>query len=289
MVGIPGQTYEDLAGDILTFNSLGLHMIGVGPWISHPATPLATASADHPDQAPNTELMTYKMIALARLACPGANIPATTALATLNTHSGRELGLARGANIVMPNLTPARYRALYEIYPGKACVSETARAMQRLPEAQNRIDRPDNRLGTWGFALLFGENERGFIDCEDINAGYNHENDARHICQGLYKRRLSQRPGRFSTPARSLVREVIAKSLEKHPLSVEETAVLLAASDPDSIDEIFEAARELKQRVYGNRIVIFAPLYRRQRMCQRLRLLRIPAHQPRGRASHPEP
>ncbi len=70
--------------------------------------------------------MTYKTIALARLACPEANIPSTTALATLNRATGRELGLERGANVVMPNLTPPKYRELYEIYPAKACITETA-------------------------------------------------------------------------------------------------------------------------------------------------------------------
>jgi biotin synthase len=70
--------------------------------------------------------MTYKVLALARLVCPDANMPATTALATINRASGRELGLSRGANVVMPNLTPLQYRAMYEIYPGKACVLEDA-------------------------------------------------------------------------------------------------------------------------------------------------------------------
>ena len=69
--------------------------------------------------------MTYKVVALARLLCPDANIPSTTALATVNRESGRELGLQRGANVVMPNLTPPRYRAGYEIYPAKACLEET--------------------------------------------------------------------------------------------------------------------------------------------------------------------
>jgi biotin synthase len=69
--------------------------------------------------------MTYKTLALTRLACPRANIPSTTALATLNQAQGRELGLMRGANVVMPNLTPPHYRRLYEIYPAKACLYET--------------------------------------------------------------------------------------------------------------------------------------------------------------------
>lgn len=129
MVGIPGQSYASLARDILKFSDLDLDMIGVGPFIPHPDTPLGGgifAPLARDEQVPATEAMTYKVVALARLLCPQANIPSTTALATLNRAQGRELGLSRGANIVMPNLTPAKYRALYEIYPAKACIGETA-------------------------------------------------------------------------------------------------------------------------------------------------------------------
>jgi biotin synthase len=132
MIGIPGQTYDDLARDIGLFASLGLDMIGVGPYLVHPETPLADPATwlavDAAEQVPADELTTYKVIALARLMDPKANIPATTALATLNKRSGRELGLTRGANVVMPNLTPVKYRAMYEIYPDKACMAETAEA-----------------------------------------------------------------------------------------------------------------------------------------------------------------
>jgi biotin synthase len=142
MVGIPGQTYETVARDIELFGTLDLDMIGVGPYIPHPETPLGrpaggvagaagvpgarVAAPAVEDQAPNDEAFVYKAVALTRLTCPQANIPSTTALATINKESGRELGLQRGANIVMPNLTPPRYRVLYEIYPEKACVNETA-------------------------------------------------------------------------------------------------------------------------------------------------------------------
>ena len=125
MIGIPGQTYLDLARDLETFRELDLDMIGIGPFIPHPDTPLGkNPAAPRPEQPPADELMTLKMVALTRLMCPRANIPSTTALATLNLEQGRELGLQRGANIVMPNVTPLRYRALYEIYPGKACIRE---------------------------------------------------------------------------------------------------------------------------------------------------------------------
>jgi biotin synthase len=130
MIGIPGQTYEDLAADIELFAGLDLDMIGVGPFLVHPATPLGDPEFRpmilEGEQTPGDELTTYKVIALARLVCPSANIPSTTALATLNLSRGRELGLVRGANVIMPNLTPPKYRVHYEIYPNKACIRETA-------------------------------------------------------------------------------------------------------------------------------------------------------------------
>lgn len=129
MVGIPGQTYDSVANDILLFQKLDLDMIGIGPFIPHPGTPLGTGFNIFPpvneEQVPNTELMVYKVLALTRLLRPDANIPATTALATINKKNGRELGLQRGANVFMPNLTPLKYRRLYEIYPAKACIAET--------------------------------------------------------------------------------------------------------------------------------------------------------------------
>jgi biotin synthase len=131
MVGIPGQSYESLAGDVAAFRSLDLDMIGIGPYIAHPRTPLGSGQlrppVDAAEQAPNTEEMVYKMVALARLVCPTANIPATTALATINKTNGRRQGLSVGANVVMPNLTPVKYRRLYEIYPAKVCIDESAR------------------------------------------------------------------------------------------------------------------------------------------------------------------
>jgi biotin synthase len=131
MVGLPGQTHASVAEDIDLFGQLDLDMIGIGPFLPHPATPLggdAPGQAASADQAPNTELMVYKAVALTRLVRPDANIPSTTALATINKRNGRELGLQRGANVLMPNLTPLQYRRLYEIYPAKACIDETGTA-----------------------------------------------------------------------------------------------------------------------------------------------------------------
>jgi biotin synthase len=119
MIGLPGQTVPDLADDILKFKALELDMVGVGPYICHGDTPLA----GNPN---GTVEMTFKVIALTRIVTRYANIPATTALATLQPADGRELALQAGANVVMPNTTPNQYRALYELYPDKICIRENA-------------------------------------------------------------------------------------------------------------------------------------------------------------------
>ncbi len=149
MVGIPGQSFHSLAKDIALFGDLDLDMIGIGPFIPNPDTPLGSGelvpAVDPAEQVPNSELLTFKAVALARLVCPQANIPSTTALATINPDSGRELGLARGANIVMPNLTPLGYRTLYAIYPGKACINETAQVCNSC--LRGRIESVGRQIG----------------------------------------------------------------------------------------------------------------------------------------------
>lgn len=147
MIGIPGQTYRSLAEDINLFRELDLDMIGVGPYILHPETDLAKACKKtiDADQVPNSESMTYKVVALTRLICPTANIPSTTALATLNMKNGRELGLNRGANVIMPNLTPPKYRCNYEIYPNKACLFESAEDCNFC--VKNRIQMIGRKIG----------------------------------------------------------------------------------------------------------------------------------------------
>jgi len=136
MVGIPGQTHASIADDVELFRGMDMDMIGIGPYLPHPATPMGQeferrqAEDDWPeDQAPNSELMTCKVLALTRLARPDSNLPATTALSLADKASGRAHGLQRGANVIMPNLTPVEERERYEIYPEKAAVHETAEAI----------------------------------------------------------------------------------------------------------------------------------------------------------------
>jgi biotin synthase len=158
MVGLPGQTWDILADDLLRFRDLDLDMVGVGPFLPSPRTPLggpgALAHCAHgPTQVPNDELTALKAVALSRLLCPDAHIPATTALATLDRARGRELALRCGANVVMPNVTPPACRARYEIYPGKACGGEPAPGQEGLAERLRALGRmpakgPGGRLST---------------------------------------------------------------------------------------------------------------------------------------------
>ncbi|HSR13638.1 MAG TPA: [FeFe] hydrogenase H-cluster radical SAM maturase HydE [Thermodesulfobacteriota bacterium] len=120
MIGLPGQTSAILAEDILTFRKMDLDMIGVGPFIPHPETPLAHTPG-------GTVLATLKTVAITRLAAGSAHIPATTALGTIDPE-GRQKALRCGANVVMPNVTPLRFRKQYEIYPNKLSSNESPAA-----------------------------------------------------------------------------------------------------------------------------------------------------------------
>lgn len=111
MVGIPGQTVEDLADDVLFLRDLDADMIGIGPFIPHPNTPFG-------DQPGGTIPMTLNMLAVTRIVTRNAHMPATTAVGSVDSF-GREKALMAGANVIMPNSTPMEYRVEYEIYPNK--------------------------------------------------------------------------------------------------------------------------------------------------------------------------
>lgn len=116
LVGLPGQTVQSLARDILFFKELQADMIGLGPFIPNPDTPLKNAPAPQLTAA-------LKVMALTRLLLPDINIPATTAMETVQP-DGRLRALQSGANVVMPNVTEGEARLNYALYPGKACAGE---------------------------------------------------------------------------------------------------------------------------------------------------------------------
>ncbi|MEW5843492.1 MAG: [FeFe] hydrogenase H-cluster radical SAM maturase HydE [Bacteroidota bacterium] len=116
MIGLPMQTVDDIADDILLCKDLDLDMAAFGPFIPSPHTPYQNKDAGGVD-------LTLRTIATARLVLKNVHIPATTALATLD-EDGRAKGLNVGANVVMPDLTPNPYRQLYQIYPDRKCIND---------------------------------------------------------------------------------------------------------------------------------------------------------------------
>ena len=117
LVGLPGQTVESIADDLLFLKELDVDMAGIGPFIPHAQTPLK-------DAAGGTLDMALRTMAVMRLLMPDINIPATTAMESLRP-DGRVKALKSGANVVMPNVTEGEYRKFYELYPGKICVNDT--------------------------------------------------------------------------------------------------------------------------------------------------------------------
>ncbi len=120
MCGLPGQTLDDLARDIEFFAEMDVDMIGMGPYIPHPDTPLGADRHGAGDL-----LLGLKMIAVTRLHLHDVNIAAATALQAL-APDGRERGIRAGANVIMPNITDTRYRRRYQLYAGKPCLDENA-------------------------------------------------------------------------------------------------------------------------------------------------------------------
>lgn len=125
MIGIPGQTMEDLARDIVFFGREKMDMVGMGPYLVHPDSPLAGYEGAWELKDGSRRLaVSLRMIALCRIYLHSVNIVSATALDVMAGESGRNSGIRYGANVIMPVLTPRREREAYEIYPGKADVGE---------------------------------------------------------------------------------------------------------------------------------------------------------------------
>ena len=120
MIGIPGQTIEDLARDIVFYGDENLDMVGMGPYVPNGDTPMGDLDGNR--QQSRAVESGLKMIALTRLYLHDVNIVAATALEALDPEGGRNRGIEAGANVVMPVLTPEKYRKCYDLYPGKTVV-----------------------------------------------------------------------------------------------------------------------------------------------------------------------
>jgi biotin synthase len=130
MVGSPYQTVDNIITDLEFIREFQPHMVGIGPFIPHHATPFAGESA-------GTLELTLYLLSIIRLMLPRVLLPATTALGTIHPR-GRELGLLAGANVVMPNLSPTEVRSKYLLYDNKICTGDEAAECRRCLE--RRVD-----------------------------------------------------------------------------------------------------------------------------------------------------
>ena len=156
MIGLPYQTCEDLVDDIFFFKEYDIDMIGMGPYIVHENTPLVNVVDINHEKNFRLGL---KMISLTRLYLKDVNIAATTALQSLD-QSGREKGMKAGANIIMPNITPVKYRDSYQLYGGKPCLDENTFLCR--DSLQKRIEDIGEKIGynQWGDSPHFFKRQK---------------------------------------------------------------------------------------------------------------------------------
>lgn len=147
LVGLPGQTLDDLADDLIFFRDNDVDMVSMGPYVVRSATPLGAIAENTPAARTRRLRLTLRMISVARILLRNVNITSTTALQALDPHGG-ELGLMAGANIVMPNVTPLQHHRHYVLYDGKPGVSET-------PE--ETLSRIETWVAHSGESIAYGE------------------------------------------------------------------------------------------------------------------------------------
>jgi biotin synthase len=155
MIGLPFQTIEDLADDLLFMREFDIDMCGMGPYIEHHDTPLY----EHRDMLMSKDdrfFLSLKMVALLRILMKDINIAATTAMQTLDK-LGREKAIKVGANIVMPNLTPVKYRDEYLLYEDKPCTTESPEECRGCLEVRIKIAGDDIGYGEWGDSKHFAK------------------------------------------------------------------------------------------------------------------------------------
>jgi biotin synthase len=153
MIGVPFQNIENLAEDLLFFKEKDMDMIGMGPYLIHKQTPMADYFLKllTIEQRFNISL---NMIASLRILMKDVNIAASTAMQTLHPF-GREKAIEVGANIVMPNITPLKYRENYKLYEDKPSINEDAEETKN--QLEKRILSTNHSIGydQWGNSAHF--------------------------------------------------------------------------------------------------------------------------------------
>ncbi len=149
IIGLPGQTAEQLVRDVLFFKDIDADMIGMGPYIPHHNTPMARSMNDFNAVKRNQLDLALRMIALTRIVLRDVNIASATALQAIDDE-GRELGILAGANVIMPNVTPVRYRRGYQLYDNKPCLDENESVCRGRLEMRIRELGEEIGYNQWG-------------------------------------------------------------------------------------------------------------------------------------------
>ncbi|MCX6286416.1 MAG: [FeFe] hydrogenase H-cluster radical SAM maturase HydE [Bacteroidetes bacterium] len=160
MIGLPFQTVSDLADDLCFFRDFDIDMVGMGPYIEHEDTPFWAYRDLIPSAADRVDL-SIKMVAILRIIMPDINIAATTAMQTLDPR-GRELAIYAGANVIMPNLTPVKYRDNYLLYENKPNVKDQPDETRKALEKHILAEGDEIGYGEWGDSRHF-KNRNGKI------------------------------------------------------------------------------------------------------------------------------
>jgi len=155
MIGLPFQTIEHLAGDLLFLKQLDVDMVGMGPFIEHEDTPLYEFREQLWPKKERFDV-SLKMVALLRIMMKDINIAATTAMQAIDKQ-GREKALKVGANIIMPNLTPLKYREDYLLYEDKPCLDEDASECRNCLEARIHMAGDEIGFNEWGDSKHFAK------------------------------------------------------------------------------------------------------------------------------------
>lgn len=155
MIGLPFQTMDDLAGDLLFMKNFNIDMCGMGPYIEHADTPLIEYSGELMPLKERFDL-TLKMIAIIRIMMRDINIVGATALQAIDP-IGREKAVKIGANILMPNITPGKYRDSYKLYDNKPCTDDSAEDCQSCLEARVSLADAEVIYDEWGDSKHYSE------------------------------------------------------------------------------------------------------------------------------------
>lgn len=162
MIGLPFQTTDDLAGDLLFMKEFDIDMCGMGPYIEHADTPLIKYAGSLLPLKDRFDL-TLKMIAVLRIMMKDINIVAATALQAIDP-VGREKAIKIGANILMPNITPGKYRDSYKLYDNKPCTDDSAEDCQSCLEARVSLADAEVVYDEWGDSKHYTERRAKLTD-----------------------------------------------------------------------------------------------------------------------------